>query len=112
MRLCCSYLTVVVLMNGTEQLVKGRINVCPDYQRGKAPVYTTAFSFMNSWWMTDVVWPDTKQSYLIDSILRNLLTTPVIFCASFSRFSGLRLIKVYAYRRKIKCRWNQNPHMH
>ncbi|KAI6165121.1 hypothetical protein EDD17DRAFT_1754323 [Pisolithus thermaeus] len=45
---------------GSDQVHAGDINLSPEYQR-------------------DVVWPDTKQIGLIDSILRNFYIPPVIF---------------------------------
>ncbi|EPS97903.1 hypothetical protein FOMPIDRAFT_17561, partial [Fomitopsis schrenkii] len=43
-----------------DQIIENTIDLDPEYQR-------------------DVVWPETKQSGLIDSILRNYYIPPVIF---------------------------------
>ncbi|KAI0728951.1 hypothetical protein C8Q72DRAFT_959657 [Fomitopsis betulina] len=46
-----------------DQIIENTIDLDPEYQR-------------------DVVWPDTKQSGLIDSILRNYYIPPVIFAVT------------------------------
>lgn len=59
-----------------EQIVDGGINLDPDYQRG---THFFPSSRMESHTRTDVVWAESKQIGLIDSVIRNYYVPPLIF---------------------------------
>ena len=60
-----------------EQIVDGGINLDPDYQRGahSVPIVREKESYTR----LDVVWAESKQIGLIDSVIRNYYIPPLIF---------------------------------
>ena len=65
-----------------EQIHSCDINLEPEYQRGLATHHPTTLLtdfFLFFLGYQDVVWPETKQIGIIDSIFRNFYIPPVIF---------------------------------
>jgi len=61
---------------------EGHIDLNPSYQRG-----VLGFSYSNAcslriYYCIDVVWPDSKQVGLIDSLFRNFYVPPVVFAVT------------------------------
>jgi hypothetical protein len=63
---------------------EGHIDLNPSYQRGNAtlPGLTTYMRPADIVTRTDVVWPDSKQVGLIDSLFRNFYVPPVVFAVT------------------------------
>ena len=63
-----------------DQIIDNSIELNPEYQRG--PTLNSLFHSQcaHMYAFSDIVWPESKQSGLIDSILRNYYIPPVIFC--------------------------------
>lgn len=57
---------------------EGVIDLNPSYQRGNRPV-ASILKCSNSLKFLDVVWPESKQIGLIDSIFRNFYIPPIVF---------------------------------
>lgn len=64
-----------------EQIHSSDVNLEPEYQRGKHRVALSSRPMLISSCHSspEVVWPETKQIGLIDSIFRNFYIPPVIF---------------------------------
>lgn len=60
---------------------EGQIDLNPSYQRGNITLFilTMRGSLTGP---TDVVWPDSKQVGLIDSLFRNFYVPPVVFAVT------------------------------
>jgi len=62
---------------------EGHIDLNPSYQRG-----VFGFTYLNAcnvriyYCVIDVVWPDSKQIGLIDSLFRNFYVPPVVFAVT------------------------------
>lgn len=62
-----------------DLLVEGSIDLDPQYQRGMLHAVLQKTSHILTIEDVDVVWSETKQAALIDSMLRNYYIPPVIF---------------------------------
>ncbi|THU97548.1 hypothetical protein K435DRAFT_60783 [Dendrothele bispora CBS 962.96] len=65
-----------------EQICSRDINLEPEYQRGRFPFALAFDSVFNYMSIPDVVWTESKQIGLIDSILRNFYIPPIIFAVN------------------------------
>jgi hypothetical protein len=66
-----------------DQIVENTIDLDPEYQRGtlrdRSDHLHRCFDELNASPYSEVVWPETKQSGLIDSLLHNYYVPPIIF---------------------------------
>lgn len=70
-------MSVRLLIPLLDQIIDNTVDLDPEYQRGKfIPFFHIE---ANLRFNIDVVWPEPKQSGLIDSILRHYYMPPVIF---------------------------------
>src|SRR5262245_59529677 len=67
-------------MSFTALIHEGHIDLNPPYQRGERDLIKSCFISPNV--SIDVVWPESKQIGLIDSIFRNFYIPPVVFAVT------------------------------